>query len=221
MRLPILVLLLASQALAVKPLRTHHVKGDPSPADWDRAEHVLLERGPRGEAIPLAATDVRTLWSDSHLYIRFVCPFRSQYLRTQPDPARETFGLWDYDVTEVFVGADYEHIGRYKEFEVSPQNDWVDLDVDWDRKGKETDWTWNSGFTHQAAIDNQAKVWRSEMKIPLSVIGLARPKPGNCLRINFYRIEGKEPNRVYVAWRPTGSGSFHVPTAFGEIELVK
>lgn len=221
MRAFALFLLLLSQAVAARPLRCHHVKGEPTPAAWNRAERALLERGPRGEAIPLPPAEVRTLWSDTHLYVQFVCPFQSMHLRDRPDPTQETFGLWDYDVTEVFVGVDYEHIGRYKEFEVSPQNDWVDLDVDWDRKGKETDWTWNSGFLHQASIDHHAKVWRSEMAIPLTAIGLARPKRGDCLRINFYRTEDREPHRVFVAWRPTGSASFHVPTAFGEIELVK
>lgn len=183
---------------------------------------MLLERGPRGETVALAPTEVRTLWSETALYVQFVCPFRQMYLRPEPNPAKESFGLWDYDVTEVFVGADYQHIGRYKEFEVSPQDDWVDLDVDWDRsKGKETDWTWNSGFTHQVSIDKKANTWRSEMKIPMKSIGVNHPAPGTRLRINFYRIEDKEPHRVYLAWRPTGARSFHVPAAFGEIELVK
>lgn len=221
MRRIALFFLFLSLAPGADPIRCLHVDGVPGPSDWDKASRVLLERGPREEAVTLPPTEVRTLWSDTHLYVRFVCPFRSMYLRDKPDPSKETFGLWDYDVTEVFVGADYEHIGRYKEFEVSPQDDWVDLDVDWDRKGSETDWTWNSGFTHRVSVDEQAKVWRSEMAIPLKSIGVQKPAPGLSLRINFYRIEDKPPHRVFLAWRPTGSRSFHVPRAFGEIRLEK
>jgi hypothetical protein len=143
------------------------------------------------------------------------------YLRDRADPAHETFGLWNYDVTEVFVGSDFNHINRYKEFEVSPQNDWVDLEVDRDRTGQETDWTWNSGFTHQTHVDQSAKIWTSEMAIPFAAIGVSEPAPGTRLRINFYRIEDKEPDRLHWAWRPTAARSFHVPSAFGQIELVK
>ncbi len=38
-------------------------------------------------------------------------------------------------------------------------------------------------------------------------------------RVGRYRIEGGEPNRTYVAWRPTGAKSFHVPAAFGKLVL--
>jgi len=221
MRHVILFLILLSPASAADALRCLHVNGEPTPGDWENAAKVMLDRGPRGEASPLPPTEVRTLWSDTHLYVRFKCPFRSMYLRDKPDPATETFGLWDYDVTEVFVGSDYQHIGRYKEFEVSPQNDWVDLEVDRERKGETTDWKWNSGFTHHVSIDKKAKVWVSEMAIPLKSIPVAKAMPGTKLRINFYRIEDKEPNRIYFAWRPTGERSFHVPAAFGELELVK
>ena len=43
----------------------------------------------------------------------------------------------------MFIGSDFDHIKRYKEFEVSPQNEWVDLDIG----------LWNSGFEHSARID--------------------------------------------------------------------
>jgi len=29
-----------------------------------------------------------------------------------------------------FIGSDFKDIKRYKEFEVSPHNEWIDLDID-------------------------------------------------------------------------------------------
>ena len=53
---------------------------------------------------------------------------------TNPDSAFwrgdiETNELWNWDVAEVFIGSDFKNIRRYKEFEVSPQAEWVDLDI--------------------------------------------------------------------------------------------
>jgi hypothetical protein len=39
------------------------------------------------------------------------------------------------------------------------------------------------------------------------------------LRLGLFRIEGPEPRRVYIAWRPTGAKTFHVPAAFGSLVL--
>ena len=40
-------------------------------------------------------------------------------------------------------------------------------------------------------------------------------------RANFYRIEGKEEPRTYMAWQATGTPqpNFHVPSAFGSLRL--
>src|SRR4051812_42869782 len=81
MRYITLLLLLLSQAPAADPLRCLHVKGEPTPGNWEKAARVMLDHGPRGEASPRAPTEVRTLWSDTHLYVRFKCPFRAMHLR--------------------------------------------------------------------------------------------------------------------------------------------
>ena len=56
---------------------------------------------------------------------------------TNPDSAFwrgdiETNELWNWDVAEVFIGSDFKNIRRYREFEVSPQAEWVDLDLNLD-----------------------------------------------------------------------------------------
>jgi len=45
--------------------------------------------------------------------------------------------------------------------------------------------------------------------------------PSKIWKINFFRIEGSEPDRFYSAWRPTFTPrpNFHVPECFGELRF--
>lgn len=192
---------------------------DPGAAAWKNVPAVFAANGPRGEKHPGAPTEIRSRWTARNLYFLFVCPYETLYLKPDPHPEKETWGLWEYDVAEVFIAPDPGHVRRYKEFEVSPQQEWIDLDVDRDRRGKEVDWLWNSGFEAKTRIDRERKVWYCEMRIPLDKIGAPPPRPGLEMRINLYRIEGGPPNRKYIAWQPTQSASFHVPEAFGRVRL--
>jgi len=139
-------------------------------------------------------------------------------LKPDPDPAKETPQLWNWDVAEAFIGSDFEHIGRYKEFQVSPQSEWVDLDIDRDNQKGQAGMSWNSGYTVKGRIDAQAKIWYGEMRIPFTAIDARPAEKGRELRIGLYRIAGREPKKFY-AWRPTGQKSFHVPSAFGTLRL--
>jgi len=40
-------------------------------------------------------------------------------------------------------------------------------------------------------------------------------------RVNFYRVEGPQEPRAYLAWRPTKTPqpNFHVPSAFGKLRF--
>jgi hypothetical protein len=46
----------------------------------------------------------------------------------------------------VYMESDAHDIRRYKEFEICPQGEWVDLDVDLNKPHDEDGWTWNSGL---------------------------------------------------------------------------
>ena len=123
------------------------------------------------------------------------------------------------DVAEIFLGADFEKIWQYREYQVSPQGEWVDLDIDRDHPKPEGGWQWNSGFEVTARIDRDKKAWYGEMRIPFSSIDSRPPKKGNELRINLYRLQGPPPNRKGIAWQPTGQRNYHVPEAFGHLVL--
>jgi hypothetical protein len=127
--------------------------------------------------------------------------------------------LWDWDVAEVFVGADFDNIRLYKEFEMSPRGEWIDLDINAQKLRAEVNMKWNSGWTVKARLDEANKVWYGEMKIPLASIDKRPPKSGNEMRINFYRAQGPPEGRIYMCWQPTNDRSFHNPAAFGILRL--
>ncbi|MFO0970651.1 MAG: carbohydrate-binding family 9-like protein [Gemmataceae bacterium] len=194
---------------------------DPASPQWKRAPRVVTTTGRFAESQPEARTEIRSRWTGKYLYFLFISKYQSLYLKPNPSTTQETHGLWDYDVVEVFIGHDLNNINLYKEFEVSPQNEWVDLDVDRSRQGKEVDWLWNSGFQFRSRIDANAKVWFCEMRIPWTSIDSGSAAPGRQYRLNLYRIEGGPDPRKYIAWRPVNSPSYHTPEAFGRLRLTR
>jgi hypothetical protein len=191
---------------------------DPNSEPWATAPRVLANRDKAGQAIAGRATEIRSRWTKEHLYLLFICPYDELNLKPDPTPSAETPRLWNWDVAEAFIGSDFEQIGRYKEFQVSPQSEWVDLDIDRDNPKDQQGMRWNSGYTVKGQIDAQAKIWYGVMRIPFSAIDVRAPETGRQLRIGLYRIGGVDPKQHY-AWRPTNGITFHVPQAFGTLRL--
>jgi hypothetical protein len=191
---------------------------DPDSEDWAKAPRVTAHRDKTGVTVPGPPTEIRARWTKEHLYLLYICPYDELNLKPDPDPATETPRLWNWDVAEAFIGSDFEHIGRYREFQVSPQSEWVDLAIDRDNPKGQEGMKWNSGYAVKARIDAGARVWYGMMRIPFAAIDARPPEPGRELRIGLYRFAGLNPKRNY-AWRPTGQESFHVPQAFGILRL--
>ncbi len=225
------MLILAGMAVADGPGRivSTYAPGDwepaanPSAAVWKDAAPVFAENGPTGKPAPGHRTEIRSRWTGKNLYVLFVCPYETLNLKSDPSTTKETNKLWDWDVAEVFIGGNFKNPRHYREYQVSPQQEWVDLDIDRDNPKPEGGWLWNSGYKVKARIDQSKKIWYGEMRIPFDSInaenGSVQPKPGTEMRINFYRLQGPKPNRVMVAWQPTGAPNYHVPEAFGRIVL--
>jgi hypothetical protein len=192
---------------------------DPASALWSAARPVFAEHGRWGEAVPGGRTEIRSRWTEKNLYLLFVCPYRRMHLKPDPNPGAETNHLWDWDVAEAFIGTDFARIGHYTEYEVSPQGEWVDLDIDRDHPAEQGGIGWNSGFEAKARIDRSKNAWFAAMRIPMQAIGMKGAAPGAKMRINLYRIEGPPPDRTYITWQPTQSETFHVPAAFGTLTL--
>jgi hypothetical protein len=193
---------------------------DPNSRPWKGVKGVFMENGPKGDPTPGHRTEIRSVWTPENLYLLFIGPYQDLYLKPDPSQSTETNRLWNWDVAETFIGWDRNNIHRYKEFQVSPQGEWVDLDIDRKNPQPQGGWKWNSGYTVKARVDEQNKVWYGAMKIPMKSIDERAVKAGNELRINFYRIQGTNP-RKFVAWQPTNADSYHVPEAFGTLRLAK
>ncbi len=192
---------------------------DPAISFWRAAARVYAEKTPYGEALPRYRTEIRSRWTQKNLYFLFICPYEKLNLKPSPSTSTETFQLWDWDVAEVFIGSDFRNIRRYKEFEISPQGEWVDLDIDLAKPHHEDGWTWNSGFVVAARIDSAARVWYGAMRIPLSALQDRSPRVGEEFRINLFRSQGPPPDRTAIVWQPTLSHTFHVPEKFGLLRL--
>ena len=150
-----------------------------------------------------------------------MCPYEELNLRPNPNTSAETNELWNWDVAEAFIGADFKNIKRYKEFEISPQGEWVDLDIDLDRQHDDSGWKWNSNFEVSSRIDKAAHVWYGAMRIPYAAIDTRPAAAGNTLRINLFRCQGPNSSRHYIAWQPPMRESFHTPERFGTLKLVE
>jgi hypothetical protein len=67
-----------------------------------------------------------------------------------------------------------------------------------------------------------ADKWIAELAIPMDSLMdslTSEFNPDEIWRLNLFRIEGREPERFYSAWRPTFTlkPNFHVPERFGEL----
>jgi alpha-galactosidase len=116
-------------------------------------------------------------------------------------------------VVEVFLQPDASSLRRYKEFEVSPNGYWIDLDI---APGEKHDL--KSGMRRRVVLDGKAKTWTAELAIPMKCL-VQKFDPSATWRVIFYRVEGASEPRFYSAWCPTGTPvpNFHVPEAFGEL----
>jgi DUF1365 family protein len=194
---------------------------DPTSQFWQVSSPVYVEKDTLGRVVPRYRTEVRTRWTKNNIYFLFVCPYQQLYLKPSPTLQQETNQLWNWDVAEVFLGSDFKDIQRYKEFEVSPQAEWIDLDIDLHKPHHEEGWTWNSGFEVRARIDPAAHIWYAAMRIPYSAIDTRPAAAGNALRINLFRSEGPPSHQQAVTWQPPLKETFHVPERFGLIRLVE
>jgi len=193
---------------------------DPTYPFWDAARPVYLQVGTRGQSEMNYRTEVRSRWAKDAIYFLFSCPYKQLSVKPNPDTSKETYELWNWNVAEVFLGSDFKDIKRYKEFEVSPQNEWIDLDVNLHKPHHEEGWVWNSNFQHLARVDRKRHIWYAAMKIPFAALDTPSPQAGTRFRINLFRTEGSRDHSVEVLWQPTMSETFHEPDKFGLLKLV-
>jgi hypothetical protein len=198
---------------------------DPNSAAWAKAASTWILKDCSHE-IDYAGlkTEVRGFWTDSDLYLLFISPYKELNLWLPADNSKDRLKLWDRDVVEFFLGDDWTNIRHYREFEIAPTGDWVDLaiDLDHDSYGAE----WNSGWQRQGRIDEKNRVWYAAARVPLSSVSDLRVKGGTKWRLNLYRIDGlgADPVRHFMCWQETcvvNRDPNHVPEHFGTLVFAK
>src|SRR5215813_13267358 len=198
--------------------------GDLSKAVWKRAKWAKFDHDPTGKTEnPAIKTRVAAVWSGRYVYFAFSGRYESLNTYEGEDISKERWELWNRVVVEVFLNPQPERISHYYEFEVAPNNQWIDLEIE-KTKTPFNDAGWSSGFEHATKIDEKNHVWSTEMRIPLSAVGVDKIKSGAVWRVNFFRGAGHggDEKRTFLAWSsiPQG-GTFHVPSRFGILRFVK
>lgn len=191
-----------------------NAEGFPEKSAWEKAPAIRFDADWRGlQADPQRATEVRLLWNRETLFLRFRAQYRELNIfpSARPDGWRDQ--LWERDVAEVFLQPEDGDPLVYKEFEISPNNFWIDLNISHGAKEE-----MRSGLRRRAAFDAHEHVWTAELAVPMRSLTKAFD-PAKPWRVNFYRVEGAKEPRFYSAWSPTmtPAPNFHVPAAFGHL----
>ena len=185
-------------------------------AEWERATPVVFSADWQGNnADPGRQTKVRALWTSATLYLRFECRYRELFVFSDSDANGRRDQLWDRDVAEAFLQPDPSRERYYREFEVSPNGMWIDLDI---FPGGRSDQ--KSGMTRSVHLDEKSHTWAAELAIPMRSL-TEHFDPNAVWRANFFRVEGLREPRHYLAWQATHSPqpNFHVPSAFGKMRF--
>ncbi|HYK88326.1 MAG TPA: carbohydrate-binding family 9-like protein [Acidobacteriota bacterium] len=171
-----------------------------------------------------AQTRIAASWTAKYLYIAYRCEYSVLNLYEGEPADKEKWGLWDRDVVEAFINPAPERFNHYYEFEVAPNNLWIDLEIDLDKKPF-NDAGWDSHFEHATRVDEANHIWTCEMKIPVRALTDQPLKVGAEWRINFYRAygQGDDTKRHFISWGPLPGArfTFHQPASFGIIRFVK
>src|ERR1700680_1028605 len=194
---------------------------DPHSATWAHAASAWIVKDCSQQFdYPQLKTEVRAFWTDSDLYLLFVSPYNELNLWLPADNSKHRLKLWDRDVVEFFLGDEWTHIKHYREFEIAPTGDWVDLAIDLGRDI--SDAKWNSGWQRQGRIDEGHHIWYAAARVPLKSVSEQPVKAGTKWRANLYRIDGlgEDPQRHFLCWQPTcvvNQDPNHVPEHFGTL----
>jgi len=198
---------------------------DPNSAAWAKAGSTWIQKDcSRQIDYPKLKTEVRAFWTDTDLYLFFICPYTELNLWLPADNSKDRLKLWDRDVVEFFLGDNWQDIKLYKEFEIAPTGDWVDLAIDLNQDAYDT--KWDSGWQRQGRIDEKNHTWYAAARVPLHSVSEKQVGGGTKWRVNLYRIDGlgADPVRHFLCWQPTcviNRDPNHVPEHFGTLIFEK
>lgn len=149
----------------------------------------------------------------SELLVRFEVRGSEPFVNPDLPRGESQWGLWNWDVVEVFVQA--PDSSRYFEFQISPLGQQFELEI---RKPREDmDRTYRSGFQARAQRSAEDR-WEATFRIPWAALGQADGAPA-VIRGNAFAILGEGSRRSY--WSlftpPQSSPDFHIPAHFQQL----
>ncbi len=141
------------------------ITADPAARIWRNTAATSISKDcSRQIDYPSLRTEVRSFWTGTHLYLLFSCPYHELNLFLPALGGGPRDKLWDRDAVEMFLGSDWKNIRHYREFEIAPTGDWIDLAIDLDRQSY--DQTWRSKWTTAAHIDEVHHIWYAAARDP-------------------------------------------------------
>jgi uncharacterized protein (DUF362 family) len=209
---------------AAQPKELHALKVEGAPAIdgvadevWTHATPVTFATDWSGKPTTTPTT-VRALWSSKGLYLLWELDNTLANTDTSRPIDTERIDLYEENCVELFLAPDPAQRRRYFEIELGPFGHFFDVLVD--RTGKaRSDNAWSAGMRIGTHRDDAAHRAVIEVAIEGPDV-VAALKAGAQLPLGLYRMEGKGP-RQYLAAFPTRTPkpNFHVPDAFGRLEL--
>ena len=206
----------SSEIVAVQVSQASELDAAKPGGEWEKANAISFCSDWQGRNPDAGReTQVKVLWSPQVLYLRFECRYRQLHLFNDSEANGRRDHLWERDVAEAFLQPDPSRERCYREFEVSPNGMWIDLDV---FPGGIADL--QSGLQRSFMLDEKSLTWAAELAIPMKAL-TSTFDPQAVWRANFYRVEGRAEPRSYLAWQPTHTAepNFHVPGAFGKMRF--
>ncbi len=198
--------------------------GDLSKSVWKTASPVTFDRSAKGGGrFPESETSVSSVWTKQNLYFAYRCKYSKLNIYEGESTEKERWELWNRDVVEVFINPEPARFNHYYEYEVSPNNQWIDLVIDLENKPF-NDAKWDSKFEHATRIDEKNHIWTCEMRLPVTAMGAREITADAEWRVNFYRADGPgdDSKRRFLSWSPLPGPkmTFHQPASFGLIRFV-
>src|SRR6188508_80158 len=144
--------------------------GNLSKSAWQGASRLtLVDTVIPQRSHPGTKTEASGRWSPEHLYIAFWCHYTELNLYLGEDAGQERWELWNRDVAEVFLTPFPESLHRYWEFEVAPNNLWIDLGIRQIERGME----WRINFFRCDGLGDDSRrrflAWSPTLQLNLHV----------------------------------------------------
>src|SRR6266436_1095628 len=182
-------------AVAVRMTEPPDAEGFPTSSSWELSTGLHFNADWQGRnADPERETEVRLLWAPEWLFLRFGVRFRVITVFSDAEPNGRRDQLCDRDVAEVFLQPDATHLRRYKEFEVSPNGFWIDLDI---APGEKHDL--KSGLRRRVILNEAAKTWVAEIALPMKYL-VECFDPAATWRVNFCPVPSSSKIADWPTW---------------------